>query len=266
MSRKRPREETFVYAPTPKRQKTSVVVTPMAMQVDTNPVFKSGMKRRRSVRGPRLSKRQKFEVLKVVHRERELKFFGTVLNNSASTTTATVSSISDVTQGDTDTTRDGDRLTWCGHLEFRYSWILGTVDPKAFVRVLIFQWHPNTTPTASSVLLTGASGSIDVYSQYSHDNRQMFCILYDKVTNLTGNAATTINYTSISEQYGVQHIRLKPVASFRSSSFQSNVQFSTGTTTGTNKIYLLHISSTNNAGGAGDPHISYTTKLVYRDG
>ena len=118
-----------------------------------------------------------------------------------------VGSLSSVPQGDSDTTRDGDQLT-ISSLEIRYNMFLNIVSAAATnpqeinnMRLIIFQWYPDSTPIVSDILLT-----THVLAPYQHDKRFMFKILYDKSHILTCQN-TTVVAANVNSSI-VQHIRL----------------------------------------------------------
>jgi hypothetical protein len=146
----------------------------------------------------------------------------------------------------------------CGRLEFNlHSSVAGgaTGDIYNTFRVIIFQWHPNTVPISSSVLINGPTGIIDVYSHYSHDNRQEYKILWDKLYHVVGNGISSTNpYAPNMLHTWKLHISLKKAT--------KQLQYTGGTTVGTNHIYILQISD---SALPTDPSTVFAAKLFYRD-
>jgi len=220
-----------------------------------------------TLRGRPLSKKQRVEVQRIVSRRQELKLF--VTNNTAGglTNVPIVLDISAVPQGSTDAERDGDRLFWQGWLDFNYTVSINQANVSGLsnLRVIVFQWHPNSVPTAATILLAGPSGGVDIYSQYGHDNRQLFCIIHDRLHALTGSGVTAnLSYTNSSSMAFLEKIPLGAVRDYMH--FDKTVQFVTGSTTGTNRIYILFVSDQAGGVGAVGPALNLSTKLVYRDG
>lgn len=207
-----------------------------------------------------LSKRQKRDVTRLIHRNQELKYVAGSQNAAAVSSTATVvGNPFDVSQGDTDSQRDGDQLMWCGHIDFRVSVTNSqgaTGDIYNNVRIIIFQWHPNSTPSAANILLNGATGAPDCYSLYNHDLRQQFKILFDKVfvTAGNGNAATTPNTNIVNTGVKVYKIPLTKAT--------KKVQYSGGGLTGTNRLYIFQVSD---SVLVTHPTVSWSLKTVFRD-
>lgn len=200
-----------------------------------------------------LNVRQKKQVKSLIRNVQELKYHVTNASAVALSSSPALRDISAVAQGDTDQTRDGDRLQLCGKIDFHFSLLIA--DTTNIIRITWFQWKPGTTPAASDIYLNGPSGAIDVYSTYSHDNRQMYRILSDKMYNMVGNAATaqTCN-TTTTQIVRKQRINLKKV--------RKMVQYGGGGTDGTNKIYFFVFSD---SALVTHPLITYSTKLFFRD-
>ena len=210
--------------------------------------------------GRALTKRQKTEVTRLIHRQQELKYFAATAAAGAITNAMGLASAPfDVPQGDSDQTRDGDQLTWAGHIDFTMQMVNGqgaTGDNYNNMRLVFLQWHPNTTPAVGDIFINGPSGAADVYSQYNHDKRSMFTILWDNRFTTVGNAnaATTANTDSVTTGVLRYRISLKKA--------QKTVQFSGGTTSGTNRLYLAFVSD---SALATHPTLAYSTKVVFRD-
>jgi len=213
---------------------------------------------RRKFRGRKLNKRQKKEVKTIISKRQELKYFVPAqVNGAASSNTPGVASLSDVPQGDSDTSRDGDRLQWAGKMDIKLSFVgtIGTAgDLYNTYRFIIFQWHPNTTPVPLDILLTGPTTNVDVYSQYNHDNRQQYKILLDKTLTtvgfLTGTSYPQSNYI-VNRRYIVSLRRASKYA-----------QFVAATTAATNKIYYFLVSDSSLIA---HPTYSLSTKIFFRD-
>jgi len=197
-------------------------------------------------------------VKKIVQRQAELKFFYFNQAATAVSTTIVMTGLPfDVLQGTADTNRIGDALTWRGWIDLRYQWIIA--DTANLVRLMVVQWKAQSTgtpfPTYADVLLTGPSGGYDVFSQYNHDNRHNYVILFDRTHKLIGNsaAATTPN-TSVSEVF--RHVKV-PLTKAK-----KVAQFIGGGSQGTNRLFLIYMSD---SAAATHPTLTYTTKVCFAD-
>lgn len=236
-----------------------------AMDTETSqiPNVYTPRKRRLSTQGKgrKLSKRQRFEVQRIVARNSELKYVNASAGPANCTTTATLNSnFWNVAQGYSDSQRVGDRLEWCGSMELKIQATNGegaTADIYNNIRQIIFQWHPNSTPVAGSILLNGPSGNPDVYSNYSHDNRQQYTVIFDKVYRTVGNGGVASGSYADNMTTGVLHysIPLKKC--------QKQVQFAAGSSTvATNMFYQLSVSD---SALATHPQITLSIKTFFRD-
>lgn len=114
--------------------------------------------------------------------------------------------LSEVPQGDTDQTRDGDQL-YLRSLQFTLQCV--AADAYNVFRVIIFQWHDSTNsayPTANDILIDTAS--YPWLLAYSHDNRFRFSILHDKRMVLDTNNPTRIDRVFIKsfKQRRIQYV------------------------------------------------------------
>jgi hypothetical protein len=192
-------------------------------------------------------------VKKAINNVVELKYFDIVANAVAiSNSTTTFQNLFFPAQGGTDSERNADAVTLSG-MRFRYQ-VRNNSLVSAFVqtmRVLIFQWHPSgaiAVPTPSNLFLNGASGSIDITSPMNHDNRQQYHVLYDRTHVMLANT-----------NYGSYFVDKK--LSFKM--IQKKVQFTAGSTNGTNQIYLYYVSD---IPSLNPPTFTGSFKTWYRDG
>lgn len=149
----------------------------------------------------------------------ELKYFDTdsVLAGLDNNYNSTLTSLCQVPQDNTDRGRNGDRICPIA-LEFNY-W-LNSETFTSIYRVIVFRWLPSTTPSAGNIVHSNASVE-SVITQLVHDGRNQFNILYDKVHHLSNNGNEVIAVRK----------RLKLA--------RKQIDFSSGTTTGSNKIYCM---------------------------
>lgn len=194
------------------------------------------------------------KVSNIIKKSAELKRYDvssarTDLNN----TTQILTDVFSPAQGNTDTQRNGDQLMLTKHFRFEANVLcpdtasLGAVC----VRIILFQWHPNTVPAINELLIP-QSGNYYTDCLYNMDTRHMYSIIYDKVVPLTG--------------YGSSNAVFVLKRNIYKSKIQSKVQFVNGTTVGTNKIYFAGISDWLTGEHAGTrPTIKYSLRTFFRD-
>lgn len=219
--------------------------------------------RRRRVVGKKLNKRQRREVKTMVLRNQELKHLthdSTGFNDVTTTGTIT-GAIADIANNVGGSARVGDSIMWAGSMKFRiqFTGSLGAGSEEYnTVRLIIFQWHPVSTPNIASILSQGPVSSFDVYSNYNFDNRQQYKILLDKTYNLINVNGLTAVATAFPDTYARQFnftISLKRA--------RKMVQYSpTGGLTGTNRIYLILLSDSS---VGPHPKAAYASQVFYRD-
>lgn len=141
---------------------------------------------------------------------------------------------------------------------FRYN-IIGA-DTYNFIRVIVFQWKPenNFAPIAGDVLLDGSSATIDFTSQYNHDKRSLYKIMYDKVHRTVGDGSqtslTNYPYTTDYTHY-VKKTLIVP---------NKQLQYNgASSTSGQNQIYILTVSDSSVS--LPHPQMSYTMKVLFTD-
>lgn len=156
--------------------------------------------------------------------------------------------ISAIGQGTTDLLRDGDQIgirsIEVNAQAFMYAPVVSG-DLTNIVRLVVFQWFPTSTPVPSSIFNTTMTTALAPIVAYNHDNRFNFRILYDKKFVLSRNGAAVV--------YHRKYI-LK--------GFREKIQYSAGTTTGSNKIYACFISD---SGAADHPSLAATFKINFSD-
>ncbi len=172
--------------------------------------------------------------------------------------------LSAIPQGDTDLTRDGDSVKLTS-LQVRMTWQTGaSQSADSYVRVVIFQWFDNSTPTPPLVLgALGAAfdGTTAMDAFYNHDRRRQFRVLYDNLSICGGSSDPAV----------ASHLfRKTPVISFtpkikgKRTGKKAYINFVGGGTTAQNKIYLLAIS--NIADGTNtEPVLLFNSKLNFID-
>jgi len=209
------------------------------------------------VKNKRITKKKEnkeVSLVKEVHRiikndrklEKELKYllvadntYGAISYNG----TDFFQCVTQVPQGDTDSNRDGDQLT-INSLDFRIGIKTGSTTPT-FLRVILFRWKPNTTPAYASILLDQHSTSNAPLSQYNHDQRQQYKILYDTLIMINSTYMTG---------HVVHHNCTK--------GFNPRQQFVAGSSTvATNMLYIMCVSDVASNG----PSVVLSSKLTFYD-
>jgi hypothetical protein len=193
---------------------------------------------------PSLSNVQRSEIKKLISAQQEHKFFE-IRNAFGVTYAGTVTSLSDVPQGDTDSTRDADTLMPTS-LVMRFGMTVG--DTTNFFRVIIFRWHSAlSVPTVVQVLQNASSSTGGVYSDFNHDLRSNFQVLFDKTFTL-GTTAVTSNQVVFFNK--TLKMARKPI------------QYTSGSTSGSDKIYFLAISD---SAAIPNPTWNYAFRLNFTD-
>lgn len=210
-----------------------------------------GRRRQHRRGGAKLNVRQKKQVKRLITSRQEKKFFISNTSSWPVSTTPSVFQLSVIPQGDTDTSRDGDRLM-ITKVYVRGYWTFSN-DLYNTIRLIFFQWKPNTTPAATDILLAGPSASVDTVSQYNHDNRQLYKIMWDKFYHIEGNGTTSsqpLTSTGIRPFHAILHMPNK------------QLQYVAGSTTGTNQFYYLAVTDSS---VTSDPTLTMSVKFMFTD-
>lgn len=242
---------------------TPMTDTIMTTTENTGVQFVPGTTRRRGFkRGRRLTPRQRTEVNKIINTRSELKF---VLSNQVAVgipNTWTFFKIAGISQGQQDSQRDGDRLTWVNnpicmnHLVVNALGVTGDIYNN--VRIVILQWHPNdaVAPVVGDIFLNGNTGAIDFSSQYNHDKRQLYTVIFDRNYKTVGNGVNAQQPLTSDVQSGLQMSKIS------TRFLKKQVQYNAGTTAGTNQIYLIACSD---SAVATHPTLFFAIKTYFRD-
>lgn len=198
--------------------------------------------------GRPLNKRQKTTVKRLISNTQEKKHYlltdATGINQS---TVATLTKLSTIAQGDTDTTRDGDRLTL---KSLRFSATISNSDTYNRFRVILFRWNPDdsTAPVVGDILQNTAGNLLDVLLPTHLDKASNFHVIHDRTYTTAGNAenaAIGINKTFYGKRLG-----------------SKTIQYNAGGTTGFRNVWMLTVSD---SGAAAHPYIYYTSLLKFTD-
>lgn len=180
------------------------------------------------------------EAEKVILRDSEIKYHNTQYDGGIDNA-GIIYDLSAVAQGDTDITRDGDRLM---PTTMDLAFLLNGETHSGVSRLIVFRWFNNDTPTPSLILNTTGT-SYSTVSPYYHDYKDKFNILLDKSLVVSNNG--------------------KEIAQYKKRLYLAKtkqIQYVAGSTTGTNKLFALVIGD-----GilAGTPDSYLYTHMRYRD-
>lgn len=183
----------------------------------------------------------------VVLKNQEHKYFDSQHALTLSST-AILTSITQVPQGDGDTTRDGDKLLYT-RLYWNLQFILATAGyDYAVVRMIIFQWKVDDTinlPVTTSILAYNAYNS-----PYNHDQGARYRVFYDRTFTLCEQG----------EPNKVLVEKCNFVKKTGSCKYISReMKYTNAAVTGFNSLYVLYITdSVNNVGVNGYFRLNFT--------
>lgn len=206
------------------------------------------MPRKLAARRQSLNQKQVSKVKRIVKRQvmsmNEWKHHVLDVPGDAISTSGQVTDLSAVAQGDTDVTRDGDEIN-AHSISIRYSWTCP--DTTNVVRVIIFQWLPDSTPVIANILNPLTAG-LETESHYNTDKADQFKILFDK---------TQVSYQAVSAQnhsppYVRRKLRLR----------KKKIKFNAGATDGSGKVYLLALTD---SGVTTHPTLYFESRLNFMD-
>lgn len=150
--------------------------------------------------------------------------------------------------------RTGDKVLLTPYFDFRYIIRADTTGTLCHsTRVIVLQWHDMVaTFNASNVLQDNTIGDRSILSPYSHDEKNRFTILYDRV-HLTGCGLNTVDNGGLPT---VVHRRAQVKIKKRQTQF-----LNAGTVYKNNQIYLCVFSNVSTYA----PNISMQAKFTYTD-
>jgi hypothetical protein len=205
----------------------------------------NGKKNPKSKGSEMVTKSQVRSMIRSVVQSRDLlewKYYAAAANTQNITFSGSLYPLSDVSQGIVDTSRSGDAISLVS-LEVNWGIYAGTQANA--VRIIILQWIPAVLggPGLSQVILSTGSALVP-FSPYAVDPYQQLTILYDQVISVSAN----------------EPLR---VGRFRTKTFpRKSIQFTSGTLTGTNKLFMYVMSDD---GVTPYPTFSYGSKIYFTD-
>lgn len=201
-----------------------------------------------------LNRRQKVQVKRLIKQTQESKYFILQSTNTFDYSGAVVK-LSAIPQGDTDVTRDGDKITPTS-LSVRYSiyntGTAATSPTEIDYRVIIFRWRPDDTsgaPIASNIMAT--TGNLyAALSEYIHDQRSNFEVLYDRMH---------LGVLSVLGAGANRPFHAKVKVNSRS------IKYLAGGTAGLDNLYILFITDNNGVAGANKFTYVMNSQLNFTD-
>lgn len=185
-------------------------------------------------------------VKKMINKVQEKKFYDLIVDDATSTS-GTILSLTDIAQGDTDFTRDGDQInvkSW----NFRFQ-MTGADNSNAY-RIIIFRWNVPTNyrvPVVSDILnVSGLPVTAIPNAQYVFDNKRQkqFSVVYDKILGVAAAGPGIIVKATKAYVNGLP------------------ISFNASTTDGEGKLFMLLLSDSNTLA---HPRLSGVFRTVYTD-
>jgi hypothetical protein len=180
----------------------------------------------------------------------EPKFFDTLSLANSIGAGATLIEISEVPQGDTQSSRVGDFIQPL-KLIFNYSLYTVNSDIVTTVRIIFFRWIPSNglvAPVLANILQSPSSSN--VLSHFNFQTQDNYRILWDRQYQASGiTVAPTVN-----SNFGGTGIVIAGKL--------PEIEFTPGTLQGTNNLYLLAISD---SALTPFPILNFSTRLYYED-
>lgn len=182
----------------------------------------------------------------------ELKYQTSTLNNTTTAGTGANAKIMTIAQGDTDSTRDGDRLYIKGtRVKGRvlYNGSMGATLTQ-YIRLLAFQWYAvdSVAPTVANILNAVGTDGDNLYGMTNYDRNNQYKILWDKTfaVDLYNPVRQFKRKLRVPKRHRVQ-------------------QFIAGGTDGLNQIYLLYICDTASTTAGITPTFTMQTFMTFTD-
>lgn len=221
------------------------------------------------------------KVLRVSQEKKYSYIFSPVASPvSFSRGTPLILSLTNIAQGDTDNTRDGNMWSLRSfeiHLQIAVNpsytvstagnnpWGLVTANPFPTFRLLVWQWLPTSDPTTASLinLLMVPSTSSEVMAPYNHDQRRNFRVLLDRtkmlsLVNVNASTDTYSNANSAAQALIKLRIRKLPIRNMLSTG-------SSGNDPATGHVFLALCTDFSVDGGASPFDVQYAIKTNFSD-
>lgn len=188
----------------------------------------------------------------VIGKRAEGKYFDVAAAATGVSTGGTVVPLTDVPQGQTDVTRNGDSL-FMRNYKFNYI-ITGTGDITNIMRVMIVQCRYSTATIGVNDVLTVASNPM---SDYNHDRIRQFKVIYDRQHYITSYVADSVTGT-----IGVSDKQIQGRRPLLYKLGRKKVQFEGAGTTGQYKLFAIFLSD---SAAIAHPSIQYYGRVNFTD-
>lgn len=191
---------------------------------------------RRGIAPTNLNNRIRKIAQSVVNKNSETHHFGHYTAEATISNAGSIDCISDVPQGDTDVTREGDSLIpLSATVSFH---CIGHSTAYTRLRLMIFRWKRDDNvepPTAVSQILENTSDTDQLMASiYNWDDRKDFDVLYDRVLCIAPSGAT-----GGGDKYQYQ---IKKNIKLNNKKYTKRIQYDNTATTGQGNIYFLMVS------------------------
>lgn len=135
----------------------------------------------------------------------EYKFHDVQTTGTAISTTPTITQLSNIANGDTAETRDGNSIKWTRFTSHGTLSINGSAT-RSYVRMLlVLDTQTNGAIYSAGDILKDITADDAIVSLYNLDNRQRFKILYDKVVKLAANTISVRTF-KINKKFSLRQI------------------------------------------------------------
>jgi len=214
-----------------------------------------------------LNPRQKKQVKRLIGVREEKKIFGAGDFPSVSSSGSIVS-LSDVAQGDTYQTRDGDNLR-LSKVNFNYKCLasagglFASSDDYNTVRVILFRWNVNsgaTNPTVAHILTNQGSSTDLTIAPYTLNQDSAFHIVYDK-THLLYNTPV-YDGTNLDTKAGPGHLAIAKKVFYGRKLGAKDIKYVNNTTSGFGKLYMLLVSD---SAYLPSPSVNWQVQILFTD-
>jgi len=192
----------------------------------------------------------KREANRAVNADEELKIFDVFTNTQNIGTGGTLANQTLIPQGVGNSQRVSDEV-YLRRLLFTWQVVQLNTDIYGDVRIILFQWHPNTaiaTPTLASILQNTTGNGL--WTAYNWQERDQYTVIYDEVVSAAGLATAP---TASSNQRAL-NIRLTPP--------RRKMVFALASTAASNSVWLLQVSD---SAIAPFPVMTYNLRIEYVD-
>lgn len=174
------------------------------------------------------------------------KFWDTSIGGASPASSGTIAALSPITQGVGVSQRTGDAV-YLDKMYLNYQIATANADIYTTIRIIIFQWHPNSAlaaPLTGDILQTSTHLSF-----YDWQFSEMYTIIHDVMYFASGTGAGP---TASSNMGFAGEVSLAPA--------QKKLEFTSGAATGSNQLYVLYISD---SAIAPFPVLDLTARVTY---